>query len=53
MLGTDPATGRTIVAKAGRFGPYVTEVLEDAPAPDSAAADPAAKAAPGQRQGCR
>ena len=47
MLGTDPATGRTIVAKAGRFGPYVTEVLEDAPAPDSAAADPAAKAAPG------
>src|SRR6478609_2011978 len=32
-LGTDPATGRTIVAKAGRFGPYVTEVLgDDAPA---------------------
>ncbi len=31
-LGTDPATGRMIVAKAGRFGPYVTEVLEeDAP----------------------
>jgi len=31
VLGTDPATGRTIVAKAGRFGPYVTEVLgEDA-----------------------
>jgi DNA topoisomerase I len=31
-LGTDPATGRTIVAKAGRYGPYVTEVLpEDAP----------------------
>jgi DNA topoisomerase-1 len=25
-LGTDPATGREIVAKAGRFGPYVTEV---------------------------
>jgi len=33
VLGTDPATGRTIVAKAGRFGPYVTEVLgEDAAA---------------------
>ena len=32
-LGTDPATGRAVVAKAGRFGPYVTEVLgEDAPA---------------------
>ncbi|RJK97695.1 type I DNA topoisomerase [Vallicoccus soli] len=26
-LGTDPATGRAVVAKAGRFGPYVTEVL--------------------------
>ena len=33
ILGTDPDTGRTIVAKAGRFGPYVTEQLgEDAPA---------------------
>jgi DNA topoisomerase-1 len=33
VLGTDPATGRSIVAKAGRFGPYVTEVLgEDAAA---------------------
>ncbi|MDO4718996.1 MAG: topoisomerase C-terminal repeat-containing protein, partial [Propionibacteriaceae bacterium] len=32
VLGTDPASGHTIVAKAGRFGPYVTEVLgEDAP----------------------
>jgi DNA topoisomerase I len=28
-LGTDRATGRQIVAKAGRFGPYVTEVLDD------------------------
>ena len=28
-LGTDPETGRVIVARAGRFGPYVTEVLED------------------------
>jgi len=33
ILGTDPGTGRTIVARAGRFGPYVTEVLgEDAQA---------------------
>jgi DNA topoisomerase-1 len=32
ILGTDPATGLTIVARAGRYGPYVTEVLaEDAP----------------------
>ncbi len=28
-LGTDPATGRQIVAKDGRYGPYVTEVLPD------------------------
>ncbi|GHA86333.1 MULTISPECIES: type I DNA topoisomerase [Streptomyces] len=28
-LGTDPATGHTIVAKKGRFGPYVTEVLPE------------------------
>jgi DNA topoisomerase-1 len=32
VLGTDPATGLTVVAKNGRFGPYVTEVLgDDAP----------------------
>jgi DNA topoisomerase-1 len=31
-LGRDPRTGRAIVAKSGRYGPYVTEVLpEDAP----------------------
>ncbi len=28
-LGSDPATGRQLVAKAGRFGPYVTEVLPE------------------------
>ncbi len=28
-LGVDPATGREIVAKTGRYGPYVTEVLEE------------------------
>ena len=28
-LGTDPTTGRLVVAKSGRFGPYVTEVLPD------------------------
>ncbi len=27
VLGTDPATGHVLVAKAGRFGPYVTEQL--------------------------
>jgi len=29
ILGSDPETGKTIVAKAGRFGPYVTEVLDE------------------------
>jgi DNA topoisomerase-1 len=28
-LGTDPSTGHTIVAKNGRYGPYVTEVLPE------------------------
>ncbi len=28
ILGTDPDTGLTVIAKAGRFGPYVTEQLE-------------------------
>src|SRR5579884_1452500 len=27
-LGADPETGRTIVVRAGRYGPYVTEVVE-------------------------
>ncbi|MPY79834.1 MAG: type I DNA topoisomerase [Actinophytocola sp.] len=34
-LGTDPVTGHEIVAKDGRFGPYVTEILpeqEESPA---------------------
>ncbi|MEU6412873.1 type I DNA topoisomerase [Microbispora sp. NPDC046933] len=31
-LGVDPATGRRIVAKDGRFGPYVTEILPEEPA---------------------
>ena len=33
-LGVDPDTGHTIIARTGRFGPYVTEVL---PEVDSAA----------------
>ncbi|MFG2087995.1 MULTISPECIES: type I DNA topoisomerase [unclassified Spirillospora] len=32
-LGTDPETGHTIVAKSGRFGPYVTELLPEAAPP--------------------
>ncbi|MBV5243743.1 MULTISPECIES: type I DNA topoisomerase [Mycolicibacterium] len=30
-LGIDPATGHEIVAKDGRYGPYVTEVLPEPP----------------------
>jgi DNA topoisomerase I len=37
-IGVDPATGHTIIAKNGRFGPYVTEVLPED--------DDAAEAAP-------
>jgi DNA topoisomerase I len=29
LLGTDPETGHVLVAKAGRFGPYVTEQLQE------------------------
>jgi DNA topoisomerase-1 len=28
-LGVDPQTGRQIVARSGRYGPYVTEVLDE------------------------
>ena len=34
-LGIDPETGRMIMGKSGRYGPYVTEVLEET-APKSA-----------------
>jgi DNA topoisomerase-1 len=29
VLGNDPLSGHEIVAKAGRYGPYVTEVIPD------------------------
>ena len=29
VLGRDPETGREIIAKAGRYGPYVTEVIDE------------------------
>ncbi|MBJ2329731.1 type I DNA topoisomerase [Schaalia cardiffensis] len=28
-LGVDPATGHTLIAKNGRFGPYITEILPE------------------------
>ncbi|MEO6879595.1 MAG: type I DNA topoisomerase [Mycobacteriaceae bacterium] len=42
-LGVDPVSGHRIVAKEGRFGPYVTEVLPD---PDDGTAGAAAPADP-------
>ncbi len=50
-LGTDPATGHEIVAKEGRFGPYVTEILpepaaEEVPAPAKKTAKKAAAPKP-------
>jgi DNA topoisomerase-1 len=39
VLGTDPVSGHEIVAKEGRFGPYVTELLPEAePLPEGATA---------------
>ncbi|MGV9327103.1 type I DNA topoisomerase [Streptosporangium sandarakinum] len=35
-LGRDPATGNLIVAKDGRFGPYVTEILPEEPPAEGA-----------------
>lgn len=44
VLGVDPATGHEIVAKDGRFGPYVTEILPEPPEdPDDGAAGTPAK----------
>ncbi|GAA3972152.1 type I DNA topoisomerase [Actinomadura viridis] len=51
-LGVDPETGHTIVAKSGRFGPYVTEILpEPEPAADGAKKKRAKKDAPKPRTG--
>jgi len=42
VLGVDPATGHEIVAKDGRYGPYVTEILPK-PDADEGGADQGAK----------
>ncbi|WP_433298950.1 type I DNA topoisomerase [Pseudonocardia sp. CA-142604] len=36
-LGVDPTTGHEIVAKEGRYGPYVTEILPEPVAPEATA----------------
>jgi DNA topoisomerase-1 len=46
VLGQDPETGREIVARAGRYGPYVTEVIEDDEAGDKPKGKKAAKVKP-------
>jgi len=54
VLGQDPTTGTTIVAKNGRFGPYVTEVLPEPEIDESlsaAAKKRALAAAPKPRTG--
>ena len=42
-LGVDPETGREIVAKDGRYGPYVTEILPEPPDDPDGPADQGAK----------
>ena len=54
VLGEDPATGTTIVAKKGRYGPYVTELIPEPeldPALSAAARKKALAAAPKPRTG--
>jgi DNA topoisomerase I len=45
VLGVDPETGHEVVARDGRYGPYVTEILpEPPPGDDDGSAAPAKKA---------
>ena len=44
-LGTDPVTGHEIVAKEGRYGPYVTEILPEADEPETEKKESARKKA--------
>ncbi|MEO8850302.1 MAG: topoisomerase C-terminal repeat-containing protein, partial [Allobranchiibius sp.] len=46
VLGQDPESGRDIIARAGRYGPYVTEVLPEAPEPEKGARKKVAKTKP-------
>jgi DNA topoisomerase-1 len=46
VLGQDPQTGRDIVAKSGRYGPYVTEVLPEGEAPAAGKGRKATRAKP-------
>nr|WP_157488211.1 MULTISPECIES: type I DNA topoisomerase [unclassified Leifsonia] len=46
VIGINPDNGKQIVAKDGRFGPYVTEL--DPPAPEAPAPEPVVDAATGE-----
>ncbi|XAS76495.1 type I DNA topoisomerase [Dermatophilaceae bacterium Sec6.4] len=46
VLGQDPESGHDIIARAGRYGPYVTEVLPEPPEPEKGAKKKVAKAKP-------
>jgi DNA topoisomerase-1 len=48
-LGKDPETGHLIVAKDGRYGPYVTEILPEEPAEGTGAKKTRKKDAPKPR----
>ena len=48
-LGVDPATGHEIVAKDGRYGPYVTEVLPEPESDDDDGAGAAPRRARSRR----
>ena len=57
-LGVDPTTGHTIIAKDGRYGPYVTEVLpepeeEAAPASENEAGGEAGEAEKPRRRAAK
>ncbi|MEI2774502.1 MAG: type I DNA topoisomerase [Tetrasphaera sp.] len=45
VLGVDPATGHEIVAKAGRYGPYVSEILPETESPGARNGGPTKKVA--------
>jgi DNA topoisomerase I len=49
VLGLDPETGHEIVAKDGRYGPYVTEILPPTPDLDVGGADGGAPAKKGKK----
>lgn len=48
-LGVDPQTGHTLVAKNGRFGPYITEILPEPEETEAATTRGRKKAAPKPR----